>query len=96
MAEAQDAAAIALGRPGDGSRVEMHHGFALGCGPLTGFAAGHRFLIERLGNGCGTADVTELEDFDLEVATLGPYLQHVTNLNFACRLHGLPPRLNPS
>lgn len=82
-AEAVDEAAVALGRPGGGSRLEVKARFALLGDEAAGFAALLGFTVEAVRDGSGTADFTEGEDFDFEVPALVFDGEEVADANLA-------------
>jgi hypothetical protein len=53
------------------------HGFSLGGFAQALFLAGLGFTVEGLGDGGGTADITQLQDFDVKFAALVSDAEHV-------------------
>lgn len=89
-----DFAAVAFRGAGLRGWGEVHKRLAfLGCF-LAGVAAGFGFLVERLGDGSGAADVAEPEDVDFEFATFGANLQAIADVDVTAGLDGLVIRLD--
>jgi len=85
-AELDDAAAVALGRTAFWQGRELLHGFAFsGFAPAL-FLAGIGFAVEGLGNGGGTTDIAQLQDFDMKFAAFVADAEHVANADIAGRL----------
>jgi hypothetical protein len=82
-AELDDAAAVAFGGAAFGQGSVLLHGFSLGGFALALFLARFCFAIEGLGNGGGTADFTEVKDFDVKFAALVSDAEHVAYTDIA-------------
>jgi len=82
-AELAESAAVALGGASCGGGGEVHEGLAFFGGLATGFAAGVGFLVERLGDGGGAAEVAEGEDVDFELAAFGADLEAIADADVA-------------
>jgi hypothetical protein len=82
-AELVESAAVALGGTGGGGGGEVHHGLAFLGGLAASFTAGVGFLVERLRDGGGSAEVTEGEDVDFELAAFGTDLEAIAEVDVA-------------
>ena len=78
-----DATAVAFGGAAFGKGSVLLHGFSLGGFALSLFLACFGFAIEVLGNGGGTADFTEVQDFDVKFAALVFDAKHVAYTDIA-------------
>src|SRR5262249_36990782 len=70
--ELHELPAVAFGWPGLGCRCEIHSCPALFCNLEPQFAARFGFAVESLSHRRRAAHLTEKQDLDLEIATLGP------------------------
>ena len=89
-----DLAAVFFGGAAGGRGFEEEAGFALFGDEGAGGVAGFGFLIEGLGDGGGSADFADGEDFDLEVSTVIFDGEHVADADFAGGARGLLVRLD--
>ncbi len=88
--------AVALGRSPGRRRLEHRHGFSVGGHLLTSRFAGIRLAIQFLRIARRSAYLAQACYFDLELATPGGHLQHVSHANLTRRLGGLPVRDDPA
>src|SRR5580704_11695943 len=91
-----DLPAVTLGGAAHRRGREMHRGFPFFRHFASGFSAGFGFPIERLRNSGGSTNVTQLEDFHLEVSAFGSDLKHIADVNFPRRLGRLLVGLDAS
>ena len=82
-AKLDDAATVALGGAPDRSGHEHALGFALLGHFLPQFAAFVGFAIERLRDGCGTANIAKGEYFDREVSAVVGNAERVSHVDLA-------------
>jgi hypothetical protein len=95
-AELDDSPPVALRRPALRKGFELPHGSALVGELLAQFPARVRFAIEGLRHRRGTARFAYKQDLNLEIATFIRDLQHVADVNVACRLGDLSIRFDPA
>lgn len=74
----------------------MQAGFAFLRELAAGFAAGLRFAIEALGDRGRAPHVAESDDLDLEVASICPDREPISDADFPCCADRLMVRLNPA
>jgi hypothetical protein len=68
--------------------------FTLGSGSFTALNALLGFTIESLRNGCGAADIAEIENFNLEFAAIVGDAEADSDVDFASGFSGLSVELN--
>jgi len=91
-----DATAVAFGRTAFGEGSVLLHGFSLGGFALALFFAGFGFAVEGLRNGGGTADFTEVQDFNVKLAALVLDAKHVAYPHIAGGLDSDFVGVNPA
>lgn len=85
---------VALGWPAREPGDELLHGFALHGNHQARFAARIRLAVERLGNGCRTANVAHRKDLDFKTAAFVLNHELVAAANLARGLGSQPVRFN--
>ena len=94
VAEAMDLAAVLFGGAAGGGWLEEQAGFALFGDEGARGSAGFGFMVEGLGDGGGSADFAEGEDFDFEFSTFIFDGELVADTDFVSRARGLLVRLD--